>query len=231
MPRIFMLLLCLAAVPSSARADQVIFTNAERLIGRIVKMENKKVLFKSDMLGELTIAVDRIKTITTDRPVHIYLKDGSEMRAAAVSDPDHFLTTSGRPLLPGRFLKAGYRLHSSRRQAAGRLVRQHSCMFCEHQRQILYPAVQSGFQHHAAFPLQLGSNFEWQLNNKLKFLLNMTCNPSISDLSDYCLSSDAEIRLSLTSSMYGSFKAIFDYDSTPGEGSSSTDVKYIAGGF
>jgi len=79
------------------------------------------------------------------------------------------------------------------------------------------------------FSLQLGSNFEWQLNDKFKLICNLTYNPSISDLSDYYLTSDAEIRLSLTRRMYSSMKAILDYDATPGEDVGSTDTKYILG--
>ena len=43
------------------------------------------------------------------------------------------------------------------------------------------------------------------------------------------LTTDAELRAEITKSMFGSLKAILDYDSTPGEGVGTTDTKYILG--
>ena len=54
--------------------------------------------------------------------------------------------------------------------------------------------------------------------------------PSIqSSPSDYFLTSMAEVRVSLTERMFGSFKTVLDYDSTPAQGSGTTDLKYILG--
>jgi putative salt-induced outer membrane protein YdiY len=77
--------------------------------------------------------------------------------------------------------------------------------------------------------VQLGYSFDWQFHEKFLFLHNMTYYPSLETLSDYFLTTDAEIRASITESMYSSFRAVLDYDSTPAEGIGSTDTKYILG--
>ena len=78
------------------------------------------------------------------------------------------------------------------------------------------------------FSGQLGYHFDWVLNDTLTFVHNLRYYPSFGKLSDYFLTTDAEIRAKLTESLFASFKAIFDYDSTPGPDVGSTDTKYIA---
>ena len=77
--------------------------------------------------------------------------------------------------------------------------------------------------------LQFGYNFKWEPNKSSTILSNLTYTPSIDDLSDYFMTFDAEIRLSITKSIYSSFRYILDYDSDPGVDSGSTDTKYIIG--
>ena len=79
------------------------------------------------------------------------------------------------------------------------------------------------------FSLQLGYGLEWVINDKFSFYHNMRYYPSFGDISDYFLTTDAELRAEITKSMFGSLKAILDYDSTPGEGVGTTDTKYILG--
>jgi len=76
--------------------------------------------------------------------------------------------------------------------------------------------------------VQAGYHFDWKITDKIDFIHNLTYFPSITDtLSDYFLTTDAEFRLALTESMFSSFKAILDYDSTPAKNVGSTDTKYI----
>ncbi len=78
--------------------------------------------------------------------------------------------------------------------------------------------------------LRLGYLFDKKFTDRISFNHGTEYYPSIqSGVSDYFLSSNAEVRINLTNTMYSSFKAILDYDSTPGPSQSSTDTKYIAG--
>ncbi len=79
------------------------------------------------------------------------------------------------------------------------------------------------------FSVQLGYALEWIINEKFSFYHNMRYYPSFGSFSDYFLTTDAELRAAITKNMFGSLKAILDYDSTPGEGVGTTDTKYILG--
>ena len=77
---------------------------------------------------------------------------------------------------------------------------------------------------------RLGYHFDRIIWEGFKFVHNLNYYPAAtSTLSDYYLSTDAELRLALSGSMYGSFKAILDYDNTPAPGIGKTDTKYIHG--
>ncbi len=77
--------------------------------------------------------------------------------------------------------------------------------------------------------LQIGYHFDRKITEKFTFLHNLTYYPSFGSMSDYFLTADAELRASITQSMFANFRAILDYDSTPGQNVSTTDTKYILG--
>ena len=75
--------------------------------------------------------------------------------------------------------------------------------------------------------LRAAYNLFKRLNNKLVFIHGLEYYPQMESFSDYYLSSFGELKLDVSSSMFTSYKIIFDYDSTPAEGSVSTDVKHL----
>ncbi|MCK5269253.1 MAG: DUF481 domain-containing protein [Sedimentisphaerales bacterium] len=78
--------------------------------------------------------------------------------------------------------------------------------------------------------VQMGYRFDRELYKGINFFHNLIYYPSVTgSVSDYYLTTDAEIRVALNKSMFGSFKAILDYDSTPAENVGGTDTKYILG--
>lgn len=91
----------------------------------------------------------------------------------------------------------------------------------------LYEKFDGETDSNSELSAQFGYNFDHQLNDRVKFLHDLTYYPALSKLSDYYLTTTAELRASLTQSMYANFKTIFNYDTTPAIGRSSTDVKYI----
>jgi len=76
---------------------------------------------------------------------------------------------------------------------------------------------------------QLGYHFDRKLPAGLKFINDLTYYPSTENLSDYYLTTTAELRAPFSERMFTNFKVIFDYDATPAEGKGSTDTKYILG--
>lgn len=93
----------------------------------------------------------------------------------------------------------------------------------------LYEKYDNTTDSNSELSAQAGYNFDHQLNDGVKFIHNLTYFPAFSSFSDYYLTTTAEIRASLTKSMFANFKTIFNYDSTPAPGRGSTDVKYIFG--
>ncbi len=78
------------------------------------------------------------------------------------------------------------------------------------------------------FAARLAYHFEKSFNDKIKFFHNLEYYPSVEDLGDYFITTDAGIRATLTKTMFTEFKVQLNYDSTPAEGADNTDVRYIA---
>ncbi len=93
----------------------------------------------------------------------------------------------------------------------------------------LYEKYDTEDDSQSEFSVQLGYHLDKQLNDHVTFLHNLTYYPAFSDLSDCFLTTQAELRAALTKSLFGSFKVVLDYDSTPAAGSKKTDLTYILG--
>ena len=76
---------------------------------------------------------------------------------------------------------------------------------------------------------QLGYHFDKKLTDKIIFINDLTYYPALKKVSDYYLTTTAEIRAKFTNSFFANFKTIFNFDSTPAEGTHKTDVKYFLG--
>lgn len=70
------LLIIVFAFAGLARADQITLKNGDRLTGAIVKSDGKTIVFKSDLVGDVTVAVDSVTNVTSDKPVYVTLADG-----------------------------------------------------------------------------------------------------------------------------------------------------------
>lgn len=76
---------------------------------------------------------------------------------------------------------------------------------------------------------QVGYKFDHQIVETVKFVHDLTYFPSTDDVSDYYLTTTAELRANFTKSMFGTFKTIFSRDTSPAAGRGNSDVKYILG--
>jgi len=74
--KIASLLIVSLALGTSALADQITLKNGDRLTGAIVKSDGKTIVFKSDLAGEVNVAVDNVTNVTSDKPVYVTLADG-----------------------------------------------------------------------------------------------------------------------------------------------------------
>ena len=69
---IFLLLLLSGPVA----ADQISLKNGDRLTGTIVKSDGKSLVFKGDLVGEITIGLDNITDVVSEKPLYVGLNDG-----------------------------------------------------------------------------------------------------------------------------------------------------------
>jgi putative salt-induced outer membrane protein YdiY len=76
---------CLCVLGSVGWADQVILKNGDSLTGTIVKLTDSKLVFKSDLAGEVTIDLSGIRTLASDEPLTIHLKDGTVLQCQVTS--------------------------------------------------------------------------------------------------------------------------------------------------
>jgi putative salt-induced outer membrane protein YdiY len=93
----------------------------------------------------------------------------------------------------------------------------------------LYEKFDGATDSNSELSLQLGYNLDHQLAKNLRFIHDLTYFPALDKFSDYYLTTTAELRASVTETIFANFKTIFNYDVTPAIGRGSTDVKYIFG--
>ncbi len=330
------LLLYSAVFDLTAKADEIVFTNGDRLTGKIIRLVDKKLVFQSDVVGEVTVDVSKIQTFSSDEPVEIHLKDGTILKQNVLqAGPNRFLIEGNDTLPAQEFdlsvvssinppakpkpkwtgnISAGLTsthgntkteqrnasLNLNRRTEKDRIVlkadyargeqedpdtgksnktedwwrtkakydyfftkklygyldnRYEKDSIAKLDRRIvfgggagyqwiesedmnfsteaglasLYEKFDNTGDSNSEISMQLGYNFDKKLYKKIKFLNDLTYYPSIVKLSDYYLSTTAEIRAYFTERFFANFKAILDYDATPAPGSGETDVKYIFG--
>ncbi|MFH1719432.1 MAG: DUF481 domain-containing protein [Planctomycetota bacterium] len=55
--------------------DELVLKNGDRLTGKIVRLVDGKLVFKSDVAGEVTVELSNIQTFSSDEPITVNLKD------------------------------------------------------------------------------------------------------------------------------------------------------------
>ena len=93
--RIALLLLALLALTTDAFADQIVLKNGDRLTGTIVRADGKTIVFKSDLVGEVTVALDNVDNVTADRPLYLTLTDGRVVSGLVTVRNKQFEVKSG----------------------------------------------------------------------------------------------------------------------------------------
>lgn len=74
--QLFALLLILMVLSGEALGDQIQLKNGDRLTGTIVKSDGKTIVFKSDLVGEVSVALDSVTNVTSDKTLYVTLADG-----------------------------------------------------------------------------------------------------------------------------------------------------------
>jgi putative salt-induced outer membrane protein YdiY len=79
------------------KADQLTLKNGDRVTGKVVRYDGKTVVVKSDLLGDISVAIDNVSAITADKPLYVTLADGRTVVGAmnTTGDSVKIKTTSG----------------------------------------------------------------------------------------------------------------------------------------
>ena len=72
----FVALLVFLGLASAAFADQITLKNGDHLTGTIVKSDGKTLVLHTEFAGDVTLQFTAITQITTDKPLHVALKNG-----------------------------------------------------------------------------------------------------------------------------------------------------------
>ena len=80
---LFILVLLLLGF-TTAFADEVRLKNGDRLTGKIVRMEEDKLVLKTDYAGDITIAWNQVAGLSADEKIKVVLSDGTALEGQTV---------------------------------------------------------------------------------------------------------------------------------------------------
>ncbi|MBE0536318.1 MAG: DUF481 domain-containing protein [Phycisphaerae bacterium] len=322
--------------PLAAHAGQIVLSNGDRLSGTLNRVADGKVHFTSDLVGPVTLDLNKVLTFTTDEPVKIVLQDNTVLSRQITAAQSGVLTLAEStvanvgqinmadvvainppdpetPKWQGSVSVGWTSVHGNTRSESinvsaetslrremdritfgadyGRSEQENRSTGTEETTedwwrargkydyfltQKLYGfvegryatdkiaeldrrmigAVGAGYQWvesdrmnfateagiaylterftnntpgNSEVSAQAGYHFDMKLNDRLKFINDLTYYPSFGQFSDYFLTTTAELRATLTKNMYANFRVLFDYDTSPAADKGRTDVKYILG--
>jgi putative salt-induced outer membrane protein YdiY len=69
-------------------ADQITLKNGDRVTGKMVKSDGGKLLVETELLGDVSIDLSSIVTITGDQPVYVTLADGRTVNGVLTASAD-----------------------------------------------------------------------------------------------------------------------------------------------
>jgi len=90
---VFVLVLCFSF---SAFGGSVHLTNGDRVTGKVVKMADGKLTFKSELAGTIEIPLKNIKTLASDEKLEMHFNNGTVLK-----QPVDISTTTGRVKIAG----------------------------------------------------------------------------------------------------------------------------------
>ena len=96
-------LLCLLLVCAAARADQITLKNGDRITGTIIKSDGKTLVFRSDLVGQVSVALDNVQQIISDKQVFVELNDGRTITGTLTTNADQTeIRTAGNAVTVSR---------------------------------------------------------------------------------------------------------------------------------
>lgn len=105
--RMLIAVVCLTLFVQSGYADEIVLKNGDRLTGKIVHLVDGKLVFKSDVAGEVTVELSNIQTFSSAEPVTVNLKDSTGFTQKVVgSEAGRFAVEGSEDLKAQQFAVA-----------------------------------------------------------------------------------------------------------------------------
>lgn len=95
----FFALFVFLGLASAALADQITLKNGDHLTGTVVKSDGKTLVLHTEFAGDVTLQFAAITQITTDKPLHVALKNGQTV-VGPITTSDGNLEVAGRSGAP-----------------------------------------------------------------------------------------------------------------------------------
>ena len=83
--KVMLLLMTLVLSVQTSYGDEIHLKNGDRLTGKIVNLVDGKLIFNSDIAGEVTVELSNIQTLSSEEPITVYLKDGTAFNQKVLS--------------------------------------------------------------------------------------------------------------------------------------------------
>jgi putative salt-induced outer membrane protein YdiY len=74
------ILICIVLSSGSALADVIHLRNGDRISGKVVSLEEGKLVVKTDYAGEVTISWDKVESLSADGKINVVLEDGTTLK-------------------------------------------------------------------------------------------------------------------------------------------------------
>lgn len=88
---------------SAASADELVFKNGDRLVGKVLSAADGKAVVDSASAGKVAVALADLKTFATDEPLEIHFKDGTVLRRkASLSQEEGKFAIDGEGVVAGQ---------------------------------------------------------------------------------------------------------------------------------
>ena len=85
-------------------ADELHLSNGDVITGKAIRMEDKKLIFKTEYAGEVSVDWRKVVKLTTDEPIQVILSDGTALAGATQEADENKMTLDmGKLREPAKF--------------------------------------------------------------------------------------------------------------------------------
>ena len=91
-----------AVILVPAHADVIYFKNGDQLQGTLVSMQDGKLVFNANVIGDITVDMAKVRSFATDSETELHLSDGTVLKKAVKAESGSQIGLENAPLLSGK---------------------------------------------------------------------------------------------------------------------------------